>query len=69
MVAHPNPQPLRYELRFEPLSRQGRAYAFACDGDGRVDLDGMSDRTRNNYLFARSLIGRDVSRPRVQPTP
>jgi hypothetical protein len=66
MVALPNARPLGYELRFEPLSCQGRAYAFACDCEGRVDLDSMSDRTRNNYLFARSLIGRDVSRPHVQ---
>ena len=67
MNALPNPPACGYELRFEPLSCQGRAYAFACDCDGRVDLDRMSDRTRNNYLFARSLIGRDVARPRVQP--
>ena len=66
MVAFPKSEPCRYELRFEPLSCQGRAYAFACDCDGHVDLDGMSDRARNNYLFARSVIGRDVARPRVQ---
>ena len=69
MVALPNSQSRRYELRFEPLSCQGHAYAFACDCNGHVDLDRMSDRTRNNYLFARSLIGRDVSRPRVLPAP
>jgi hypothetical protein len=66
MNALPNPQPRGYELRFEPLSCRGRCYAFACDCEGRVDLDGMSDRARNDYLFARSLIGRDVARPRVQ---
>ena len=67
MVALPKTQQRRYELRFETLSCDGRAYAFACDCEGHVDLDGMSDRVRNTYLFARSVIGRDVARPRVQP--
>ena len=69
MNASSTPQPRGYELRFEPLSSQGCAYAFACDCDGRVDLDAMSDRARNAYLFARSVIGRDVTRPRVRPAP
>ena len=69
MVALPNPQQRRYELRFDALSCDGRAYAFACDCEGHVDMDGMSDRARTNYLFARSVIGRDVARPRVQPAP
>jgi hypothetical protein len=69
MNAFSHAQPYGYELRFEPLSGQGRAFAFACDCDGHVDLDGMSDRARNNYPFARSAIGRDVTRPRVQPAP
>lgn len=69
MNALPNPRPCGYELRFEPLSGSGRAYAFACDCDGHVDLDAMSDRARNAYLFARSVIGRDVTRPRVRPAP
>jgi hypothetical protein len=59
-------QPRGYELCFERLSSHARTYVFACDCEGRVDLDGMSDRARNNYLFARSVIGRDVTRPRVQ---
>ena len=56
-----------YELRFESLCREGCAYAFACDHDGRVDMDRMSDRVRNSYLFARTVIGREVTMPRVHP--
>jgi hypothetical protein len=54
-----------YELRFESLCREGHAYAFACDHDGRVDMDRMSERVRNSYLFARTVIGREVTMPRV----
>jgi len=54
-----------YELRFNDLFIAGRAYAFPCDASGRVDMDTLSDRARNNYLYARALVGRDVSVPAV----
>jgi hypothetical protein len=56
----------RFELLFQSLFDEGRGYAFPCDADGRVDLDGLSDRLRTNYLFARALIGRDFSLPAVR---
>ncbi len=59
-------QRARYELRFQSLFHEGRAFAFPCDATGRVDLDTLSDRARNNYLFARAVVGRDVDVPRVQ---
>ena len=54
-----------YELRFLNLSAAGRGYAFPCDAQGHVDMDALSDRARNNYLYARALIGRDMSWPAV----
>jgi hypothetical protein len=54
-----------FELRFQSLFVEGRAWAFPCNAQGYVDLDHMSDRARNNYFFARSVIGREVTLPRV----
>jgi hypothetical protein len=56
----------RYELRFRSLFREGRDWAFPCDAAGHVDMDSMSERARNNYMFARALIGIEVSTPCVQ---
>ncbi|NRF67187.1 hypothetical protein HLB44_09350 [Aquincola sp. S2] len=58
----------RFELLFISLFDEGRGYAFPCDADGRVDLDGLSDRVRLNYLYVRKMIGRDFSAPAVRPT-
>lgn len=54
-----------YQLRFRPLFQEGRAYAFPCDSSGRVDLDALSDRARNNYFYARTVIGREFEAPAV----
>ena len=56
----------RFELRFPSLFNEGRALAFPCDAQGRVNLDAMSERARNNYLFARTVIGRDFAMPFVR---
>lgn len=66
----PNPLsgPARFELRFQSLFDEGRAYAFPCDASGRVDLDALSATLRTNYLFARTLIGRDFAMPAVRPS-
>ena len=58
----------RFELRFDPLFDGGRALSFPCDGNGRVDLDALSERARCNYLFARGATGRDFARPCVTTT-
>jgi hypothetical protein len=55
-----------YELCFQSLFRPGRGWAFPCDAEGHVDMDSMSERARNNYLFARALIGIEVDMPRVR---
>jgi hypothetical protein len=55
-----------FELRFQSLFNDGRALAFPCDDVGEVDIDRLSDRARNNYLFARTLIGREFAMPKLR---
>lgn len=56
----------RYVLRFRSLFDSGRGYVFPCDASGQVDLDHLSERARNNYLYARAMVGREVSSPAVE---
>jgi hypothetical protein len=55
----------RYELRYTGLFNAGRGFVFPCDANGCVELDDLSDRSRNNYFYARSVIGRELSSPQV----
>jgi hypothetical protein len=55
-----------FQLSFRSLFRSGRGFAFPCDAQGHVNLDGLSDRARNNYLFARAMVGRDLATPAVE---
>ncbi|HEX6239454.1 MAG TPA: hypothetical protein VFZ61_01120 [Polyangiales bacterium] len=55
-----------YVLRFESLFDGGRALAFECDAGGHVNLDALSERAKLNYLYARTVIGRDYALPRVE---
>jgi hypothetical protein len=56
-----------FQLCFRSLFEPGRGYAFPCDGNGRVDLDDLSEQGRNNYLYARAMVGRELSVPAVEP--
>jgi hypothetical protein len=56
----------RYELRFRSLYQPGRGYTFPCDARGRVDMDALSDNERHSYLYARAIIGYELSLPAVQ---
>jgi hypothetical protein len=56
----------RYELRFASLFDEGRALSFPCDAEGHVDIDALSGRARLNYLYARTVIGREFSMPAVR---
>jgi hypothetical protein len=60
-------QPTGFELRFQSLFIEGRGYAFPCDAEGHVDIDSLSGTLRLNYLYARTLIGREFSLPAVLP--
>jgi hypothetical protein len=55
----------RFELRFESLFNPGRALAFPCDERGRVEMDGLTERARRNYLYARAVVGREFATPAV----
>jgi hypothetical protein len=56
-----------FELRFASLFQEGRGLAFPCDAGGRVNLDSLSQRALNNYLFARVAMGREFAAPQVIP--
>ena len=55
----------RFELRFHSLYKPGRGYSFPCDACGRVDMDALSDGERDSYLYARAIIGHELSLPAV----
>ena len=55
----------RYELRFTGLFNRGRGYAFPCDAKGRVNVDELSDRGRENYFYARAVVGKELAAPIV----
>jgi hypothetical protein len=57
----------RYETRFCSLLDEGGELAFPCDAQGKVNLDGLSDRARNKYFYARALIGREFAAPVILP--
>lgn len=56
----------QFEVRFESLFDPGRAMCFPCDCQGHVDLDSLPSRARNNYLFARAMVGKDYLPPCVR---
>jgi len=62
----PLQMPVDFELRFQSLFNEGRALAFPCDAQGHVDMDALSDRARDNYLYARTVVGREFATPAVQ---
>lgn len=63
----PATSPSHYELRFSSLHREGHAYVFPCDAQGHVDLDALSDRARDAYLYARAVMGRELAAPQILP--
>lgn len=56
-----------YLLRFISLYDRGRGIAVPCDAAGNVDTASLSLRLRLAYLRARLMVGREYSRPTVQP--
>ena len=55
-----------FEVRFASLYVEGRGFSFPCDSEGRMDLDAAPERMRNNYLFARAMVGREFAWPAVR---
>lgn len=58
----------QFELRFQSLFDAGRGLSFPCDREGHVDLDLLPERARCNYLYARTLVGRDFASPQLRVT-
>jgi hypothetical protein len=59
-------QPDRFELHFTPLRREGRDVCIPCDAAGHVDLDALDERVRNDYYYARAMLGREFALPCVE---
>lgn len=55
-----------FQIRFKDLLGFGRELVFPCDSHGRVDLDALSERSREQYFFARAMVGRGYSPPRLE---
>jgi hypothetical protein len=60
------PSPSSFQLCFRSLFHSGRGFAFPCDASGHVWLDGLSERARNNYFFARAMVGRELTAPAIE---
>ena len=64
------PMPLseadHYELRYQSLFNEGRAYSFPCDAVGQVNMDALSERARHNYFYVRTAVGREFATPAVR---
>jgi hypothetical protein len=61
-----DPSAHEFELCYQSLFNSGRGYVFPCDRNGHVDIDTLSDRARNNYLYARAMVGRELATPAVR---
>lgn len=59
-------RPIPYLLRFRSLFDSGSGYAFPCDEKGRVHLDDLSEEARNDYLYARAMVGRELAAPSLE---
>ena len=56
----------RFEIRFRPILEGRTGYSFPCNRHGDVELDALGERARNDYLFARALVGRDLAPPCIE---
>jgi hypothetical protein len=53
-------------LHFEPLGAAGAGLDIPCDPQGRVGLDALGEKLRNDYFYARALIGCLFATPTVR---
>jgi hypothetical protein len=61
------PGELAHQLRFASLFHPGRGVAVACDAQGEVNMNELSERLKMAYLGARALVGREYAFPVVVP--
>jgi hypothetical protein len=55
-----------FQLRYRSYAQPESGFSFPCDARGHVDLDALSDRARNNYLYARAMVGKELDVPAVE---
>ena len=56
-----------FELCFESLVDSRRNQSFPCDAGGHVDMDSLEQHMLREYLYARTVIGREYRSPRIRP--
>ena len=59
----------QFQLRYRSLNDPARGFEFPCDARGQVDLDTLGERARNNYFFARAMVGKELAVPAVEAAP
>lgn len=59
-------QRVAFELCFESLVDPRRNQSFPCDAGGHVDMDSLEQHMLREYLYARTVIGREYRTPRVR---
>lgn len=57
---------LHHHLHFAALAPEQHALDIPCDAQGDVPLNGLGEHLRNDYFFARALIGRLFAAPTVE---
>jgi hypothetical protein len=60
------PSTAAYELRFQSLFHNGRAFSFPCDAGGSVQWQAMSERARSSFVLARDGVGVEFAQPAVR---
>lgn len=55
-----------YRLCFEAPAMRAGGFDFPCDASGRVDLDRLSERSRNDYFYARVVAFQARVRPMLR---
>jgi hypothetical protein len=55
-----------YALCFHSLLEDEHGLSFPCDAAGRVDMDTLSDKARDDYLYARTVVGRVFRPPAIR---
>jgi hypothetical protein len=53
-----------HEITYQALFR-GPSLRFPCDERGEVPLDALSERARDNYLYARAVVGVEYAYPSI----
>ena len=56
----------QFTLCYPSSAFNGKALSFPCNQQGDVDMEQLTERARNNYFYARMMLGREFLSPVVQ---